>query len=243
MAIAMDLYTRGAATLLAAWEQYARASAGAAVLRLDGVSAAVFPSEPERAVYNNALLADELAPGERAAAVGAMESAYASAGVDRYAAWVREHDEGMRAELAGRGYRLEATTRAMGMTLEHLPPAPALELGAPDWSEHLRLIGVPRGFLGGADASAFHVLVARLGGENVATGVAFDHDGDCGIYNVTTLAPARRRGIGTALTARLLRDAAGRGCSTASLQSTAMAEGVYAAVGFRDLGRFLEYML
>jgi predicted GNAT family acetyltransferase len=28
----------------------------------------------------------------------------------------------------------------------------------------------------------------------------------------------------------------------ASLQSTPMAERVYAAVGFRDLGRFLEYV-
>jgi hypothetical protein len=33
-----------------------------------------------------------------------------------------------------------------------------------------------------------------------------------------------------------------RGCSTASLQSTAMAERVYAAAGFRDLGRILEYV-
>ena len=56
MATALDLYTRGAATLLAAWEEYARGSAGAAVRRLEGVSAAVFPCEPERAVYNNALL-------------------------------------------------------------------------------------------------------------------------------------------------------------------------------------------
>jgi len=29
---------------------------------------------------------------------------------------------------------------------------------------------------------------------------------------------------------------------TASLQSTPMAERVYAAIGFRDLGRFLEYV-
>jgi hypothetical protein len=45
-----------------------------------------------------------------------------------------------------------------------------------------------------------------------------------------------------ALTARHLRDAADRGCSTASLQSTPMAERVYTSVGFRDLGRFLEYV-
>lgn len=33
-----------------------------------------------------------------------------------------------------------------------------------------------------------------------------------------------------------------RGCTTVSLQSTPMAEGVYAGVGFRDLGRFDEYV-
>jgi predicted GNAT family acetyltransferase len=62
------------------------------------------------------------------------------------------------------------------------------------------------------------------------------------IYNVTTLERARRRGLGTALTAVHLHDALGRGCQTASLQSTEMAEGIYAALGFRDLGRILEYV-
>ena len=72
--------------------------------------------------------------------------------------------------------------------------------------------------------------------------MAFDFDRDCGIYNVTTLQGARRRGLGTALTALQVHDALVRGCQTASLQSTEMAEGVYAAVGFRDLGRFMEYV-
>jgi hypothetical protein len=50
-----DLYARGSETLLASWETYARGSPGAAVQRLPGVAAAVFPREPERGVYNNAL--------------------------------------------------------------------------------------------------------------------------------------------------------------------------------------------
>ena len=53
---ATDLYHRGADTLVASWAQYARASRGAAVVRSPGVAAAVFPTDPERAVYNNALL-------------------------------------------------------------------------------------------------------------------------------------------------------------------------------------------
>jgi GNAT superfamily N-acetyltransferase len=131
----------------------------------------------------------------------------------------------------------------MGMTLDEIRLSrPDIELGPPDWSEYLRIIGVPPGFLNGADQAAFHVLVARLGGENVATAMAFDLAGDCGIYNVTTLQRARRRGLGTALTAIHLHDAHARGCQTASLQSTEMAERVYASAGFRDLGRILEYV-
>jgi predicted GNAT family acetyltransferase len=61
-------------------------------------------------------------------------------------------------------------------------------------------------------------------------------------YNVGTVEKARRRGLGTALTAAQVYDARARGCRTASLQSTEMAERVYAAVGFRDLGRILEYV-
>jgi ribosomal protein S18 acetylase RimI-like enzyme len=237
-----DLYARGAATLLASREEYARGSAGAALERLDGVTAAVFPGDPERAVYNNALLDRDRGPTGRAGAVAAMEAAYRSAGVDRYAAWVHESDEGMRAELSSRGYTLDQSTRAMGMSLDGISlPLPAVELAPPDWAEYLRILGAPAGLLGGADPRAFHILVARLAGENVATAMAFDHDGDCGVFNVSTLEAARRRGLGTALTAPL-DDAVERGCSTASLQSTAMADRVYAAIGFRDLGRILEYV-
>jgi ribosomal protein S18 acetylase RimI-like enzyme len=238
-----DLYLRGAQTLLASWEAYARGATGAAVRRSPGVAAAVFPNEPERAVYNNALLERDLTAAERAEALEAMEAAYAAAGVRRFAAWVHEGDQGMRGDLDWRGYTLEESTRAMGMALDDIRlPRPRIELGPPDWFEYLRIIGVPPNFLSGADPAAFHVLVARLGGENVAAAMAFDRGGDCGIYNVTTLARARRRGLGTALTALHLHDALARGCQTASLQSTPMAERVYAAVGFCDLGRILEYV-
>jgi len=209
----------------------------------------VFPRDPERAVYNNALLDRDLGPTERAVAVDAMDAAYRSAGVDRYAAWAHESDEGMRAELSNRGYTIDESTRAMGMSLDDislaLPEVDANVGPLSDWDEYLeylRMVGVPAGLLGGADPSAFHTLVARLDGENVATAIAFDHDRDCGVYNMSTIEAARRRGIGTALTARHVHDAVERGCSTATLQSTLIAERVYAAVGFRDLGRFHEFV-
>jgi hypothetical protein len=120
-------------------------------------------------------------------------------------------------------------------------PVPEVQLGPPNWAEHLRIIGAP-GLLADGDPRAFHILVPQLAGENVATAIAFDHDRDCGLFNVGTVGAARRRGLGTALTALHLLVAVRRGCSTASLQSTPMAEGVYAAVGLRDLGRILEYV-
>jgi GNAT superfamily N-acetyltransferase len=242
-----ELYVRGAATLLASWDEYARGSAGGMVKRLRGVAAAVFPRGPERHVYNNALPDRDLATNERAAALDAMERVYTSAGVDRYAVWAHESDQGMRAELAVRGFTIDTSTRAMSMSLDNLPVAVS-DAGIErleDWDEYLEYlwsVGVPAGLLSGAEPSAFHVLVARIGGENVATALAFDHEGDCGIYNMSTLDSFRRRGLGTALTARHVQDAAERGCLTASLQSTPMAESVYAAVGFGDLGRFLEYL-
>jgi len=72
--------------------------------------------------------------------------------------------------------------------------------------------------------------------------MAFDRVSDCGISNVTTLERAPRRGMGTALTTVHLGGALARGRQTASLQSTEMAESIYAAMGFRDLGRILEYV-
>jgi ribosomal protein S18 acetylase RimI-like enzyme len=238
-----ELYARGADTLIASWSQYANGASDAALHRLPGVAAAVFANEPERGVYNNALLERDLLASERADAIVAMEAAYETAGVTRFAAWVHESDSAMRRTLERRGYTLDEITRAMGMTLDDLRvPRPDIALGPADFSQHLRLAGVPRGFLAGADPSAFHVLIARLGGEDVSTALAFDLAGDCGIYNVGTLERARRRGLATGLTAIHLHEARARGCRTASLQSTAMAECVYAAVGFRDLGRILEYV-
>ena len=238
-----DLYLRGVETLLASWEEYARGATGAAVHRFPGAAVAVFPNEPEGTVYNNALLGRDLAGPERTDALDAMEAAYGAAGVTRFAAWVHESDEAMRGDLERRGYALDESTRAMGMALDDIRlPRPEIELVPPDWSEYLRIIGVPPNFLSGADPGAYHILVARLDGENVATAMAFDLGSDCGIYNVTTLERARRRGLGTALTVVHLHDALARGCRTGSLQSTEMAERVYALIGFRDLGRILEYV-
>jgi GNAT superfamily N-acetyltransferase len=237
-------YRRMAAGLIAASRHFAAASEGAYILDEPGTSIALFPTPPDRAIYNNALVERGLDATGRRAALDAMEAAYAGAGIERYAAWVHDSDTPLIEDLLERGYELSETTRAMSARLDDLAGSPpTVDLVQPAWSEHLRIIEAPEGLLARLDTDAFRLYAARLGGRPVATAVAFDHDGDCGIYNIGTLPHARRRGLATALTTVVLHDARARGCTTASLQATPMAESIYAAVGFRDLGQIREYAI
>jgi ribosomal protein S18 acetylase RimI-like enzyme len=237
-----QLYERGAATLVASWAEYARGAVGAAVVRVPGAVVAVFTEEPESLVYNNALADMGLDAEARAAMVAAVEEEYVESGVERYALWVHEGDNAMRAELDDRKYVVTESTRAMGMALRDLDvPRPELELRTAGWSDYVAMLGLGADFQQYADPDAFVVQVALLDGRAAAVGMAYDHQGDCGIYNITTLEDARRRGLGFSLTALMLHEARERGCITASLQSTPMAEGLYSRVGFRDLGRYLEH--
>jgi ribosomal protein S18 acetylase RimI-like enzyme len=236
-------YGRMLATLVGCWTRIAEGADGAAIERVDGGTAAVFPAGPERLFYNNAVLDRRLGESAATEAAAAIVAVYEQAGVDRYAIWTHESEPAGIAEMVDRGFHVDTSTRAMAMPLEEIAVSyPQAELGPADWSEYLRIIEVPEGTLAGVDRAAFHVLIARHDGENVAAVMAYDHDGDCGIFNLGTLVQARRRGLGTALTAISLHRARERGCRTASLQSTKAAEGIYAAVGFRDLGRFIEYV-
>jgi len=237
-----DLYDRGIRTVVASWEVIARGPARAAVERFRGGAAAVFPVGLERAIYNNAVVDRDLAASARRETLAAIETAYSVAGVDRFALWVHESDAALRADLEQRGYAFTESTRAMGMLLEDIAvPRIEIDLAPADWAEHLRILGSPPELLSDADLSAFHLLVARVDGESVSTAVALDHEGDCGIYDVATLEHARNRGLATALTALHLHEARIRGCRTATVQSTTAGDHVYAAVGFHDLGRILEY--
>lgn len=231
-----ELYVLGARTAVACWEQMARGCVGAAIVRAPGLAAAVFPVGPERAIYNNAILSS-------ASLVEDMERVYVDAGVADFRAWVWERDPNTIAGLLERGYALAEANRAMGMDLADLDvPRPAIE-PAPitDWDEYLSTFELPSGLLTSVDREPFMVNVLREDGVPVASTLAFDHGGDCGIFNVVTTPAARRHGLGTALTAWSLHAARDRGCVTATLQSTAIAERIYARVGFRDVGLILEH--
>jgi ribosomal protein S18 acetylase RimI-like enzyme len=240
------LYARMEANLLASWSADAAGSTGARVAHLPGADAAIFPTPPEGIYLNNALLARGLEPSSAGLAIAAVEDAYLMAGIGEYAVWSHDSEHATMAELERRGYHVDTCTRAMAMSLDDARPRPAAtQVAVGDWGAYQRLLpqlGAPDGLLAGVGDGTYDVLIGKLDGTAVAAALAYDHDGDCGIYNVGTVPHARRRGIATDLTALAVQRARERGCTTASLQSTPMAERVYAAVGFRDLGRFVEYV-
>jgi GNAT superfamily N-acetyltransferase len=86
------------------------------------------------------------------------------------------------------------------------------------------------------DTGRFHLYAARRDSRPAATAIAFDHDGDCGIYWVATLEEARGRGLCKALMTAALLDARERGCTTTSLQATRAGYPVYSKLGYRDFG-------
>ena len=187
-------------------------------------------------MYNNAILERDLPASDRADAVAAMETAYDARGVTRFAAWVHETDEPLRSDLERRGYTVDETTRAMGMPLtDILVPRPALELGSAGWATS---------YASSASPSACSAGPTTLPFTSCSPGSKTMRRHRDGSRSRRRLRDLQRRDPGARSAARSghctdrvqLHDAAARGCRTASVQSTEMAERVYAAVGFRDLG-------
>lgn len=238
-----ELYRRGLLTLAASWQEYARGAVDSVVRRPPGVVAAVFPRGPESTVYNNALLQRGMNARRRANALEAVEAAYASAGILHFAVWVDQGDAAMCDDLERRGYVVDTTALIMGLVLGEIRLSrPAADVEEVGWPEYLAAEELPEDFLARVDHRAFHPRAVRFDGRIVATALAYDWNGDCGIFNVGTREAFRRRGLASAVTLAQLYHARERGCVTASLQSTAMGESVYTAVGFRALGRILEYV-
>jgi GNAT superfamily N-acetyltransferase len=238
---AVELFDRSIATLIQSWLYLASGSPGAEVIETESAAIAIFVHSPDREFLNNTVLArglDDLGP-----TLEAVEGAYASRGVVRYAIWVHESEATVAHEVESRGYGYDSSTRTMAMPITDLRAevdTSILDLIEPMPERFWRLDGLD-GFAPNLSAEGAHFYVCRLDGEDAAMLMAFDHGGDCGIYMVGTQPAARRRGLATALSAYAIEQARERGCTTTSLQSTEMAESVYARVGFRDLGRFHEY--
>jgi GNAT superfamily N-acetyltransferase len=229
--------------MLVGMRGFMRALAGGApgghVVELPGVQASVIPSLPERSVMNCVLYEG---PDRLERSLDTLADEYDRAGVRAWTVWVPHGEPAATEPLARAGHRFDGRPAAMALELDALAgePDPGVRLvDAPSFAEVGRLNDVAYGFSGdfergfaGLSTENFHVYLAEAG----CSVVAFDHEGDCGIYLVATAPEARGRGLATALMTRALVDARERGCATSSLQATARGRPIYERLGFRDLG-------
>ncbi len=87
------------------------------------------------------------------------------------------------------------------------------------------------------------VLVGRLEGKPVGTSTAIQGGGASGVVAVGTAPPARRRGVGTALSWAAVDQGRQRGFDTIVLQASPMGLPVYGAMGFRTVVTYAEFAL
>ena len=94
-----------------------------------------------------------------------------------------------------------------------------------------------------ADPDIISAYTGLLDGEPVATSVLTLVGGAAGIYGVSTIRRARRRGIGAWMTLQPLLDARAKGQKVGVLQASQMGASVYRSLGFQEYCRIRAYEL
>ncbi len=87
----------------------------------------------------------------------------------------------------------------------------------------------------------WHHYVAWLHDTPVASASLLYHAGVAGIYGVSTIPQARRRGVAASITLHALRQACDTGYKVAILSSTDMSEAIYRRMGFQACCTLLHY--
>lgn len=224
----------------------ASGSPEAALLEFEGVQATVVPVRGWFSIFNSAFYRDR--PD--------LEGAYPSLAADYGAAvkawtvWVPPGEARAAAFLQSQGHVLDSTPMLFAASIDSLDLEQRRQLDldpAPTWDSvaavNDRAHGVLEEWSMGAifqtmsdPASRLHI--AREDGAPAAALIAREYQGDCYFWFVATVPEARRRGIASELMRHAVRDAAGRGCTTSSLESSKVAEPMYQGLGYLPLGRY-----
>lgn len=156
----------------------------------------------------------------------------------------KEEEQGMAMDLS----RLPALSLPAGLTVRRVSNAAELadfaHVVSSNWEP--RDVHVAEFYartmhasLGAGSPVRFYV--GYVDGVPVATSECHLAHGVAGLYSVSTLKAARRRGYGMALTLAPLHDARDAGYRTATLQASTDGQPVYARLGFEPRGTFRVY--
>jgi GNAT superfamily N-acetyltransferase len=85
------------------------------------------------------------------------------------------------------------------------------------------------------------VYVGYADGDPVVSGLGWRSGRTIGVFSIATIASARRRGYGAAMTARVVADGALAGCKVAALQASEMGRPIYERLGFRTVITYDAY--
>jgi hypothetical protein len=145
------------------------------------------------------------------------------------------------------------------MVLTDLPPEPVVAEGlqirhtadGSGFEEHFRASAAVAGadpalwatWLGPglAEDPAWTMVTGYADGGPVARSMSYRTGDVVGVYNVGTIASARRRGYGWAVTLAAIMSGVAAGATVATLQSSGMALLMYQAHGFRALFRYRAF--
>jgi GNAT superfamily N-acetyltransferase len=213
------------------------------LLELDGVVAAVIPTTPERSMMNAVVYERTSA---LTAALDELTTTYEQAGVENWMVTVPATDAQAKKPLRRAGHRLGGIPTGMARGLRGIERPARAAVG--EWTaegEPAAMAAIcDRAFhFGGDFARTFsrplpdwaRVYLASLGAEPVACVLTYERDGNCGVGPVATVEEARGHGLGAALLAHALADAAERGCTTTTLAATPEGRPGFERLGYRAL--------
>ncbi len=111
-------------------------------------------------------------------------------------------------------------------------PASKVDFMVESWYEFMRIV----------ESSSLRAYLARLDGRPVATSLLKLGGGAAGIYAVSTIPEARRKGIGARVTLYPLLQARAMGYKVGVLEASEMGLPMYRSLGFQEYCRITTYI-
>jgi ribosomal protein S18 acetylase RimI-like enzyme len=217
------------------------ASAGSEVRDFGSAQAVLTTMRPERSLVNGVAYTD---PDD----VPLDELAAFFVPVRAWCVWVQPGHDELADRCTARGMQVDGTPMLMAAPLDEVDLEPRdvpAQIGDGTWDDFGTINDAAYGLppehfapvMRRMSPAGYRLAVARRDGQALACAGAVVHAGNAEVVFVATLPDARRQGLAAECMRAALR-AAGDGCTTTTLEATASGEPVYAAMGYRALGRY-----